>query len=635
MDIENIVSERKINDEAKIKAIVKELIDIDSKSLLKDEDDINKQLSIFRKKYHCTISKNSLRYVYTKYFNNGLSTILNRYLIKKAVRSRSGVLVVTVVLKPDQFSCPKKCSYCPTETDLDGKPTQPKSYLSTEPAMLRALQYDFDITGQVWDRIRSYINTGNIDDIDGPTSYKMEFILSGGTWESYSFSYRNQVINEIYGACNTFIPNNRNKNNVRIYNNLETEININETAKYRIIGLTLETRPDFVTKHSIKLYRQYGVTRIQLGVQHTNDNILDSINRECHTNDAIKAIKLLKSAGFKVVCHLMPDLPNSSPELDKEMFDKVISDPDLQFDDVKVYPTAVCISPTKDRIVSSDIIEWYNKGIYKPYAESNIEKLIDVLIHYKEKIQPWVRIQRLVRDIPSKSILSGYDKVTNLRQIVQDKMTKQGKKCYCIRCMEIGWRDELVDKARLVVRPYEASGGKEFHISYEAHNVKWFYKIYMMFYMFIFKIFYGKQIFWFYPLSTYEGLMGFCRLRLESNPGIDGYIHELKNCALIREVHVYGSAQGIGSKNQIKTQHKGFGQKLVKTAEIIAKQNGYNKIAIIAGTGTREYYKNKLNYHLDGTYMVKTLDNNNYSKKIFYYLLFFLIIFYIIFHYFF
>jgi ELP3 family radical SAM enzyme/protein acetyltransferase len=413
-DIENTTSKPGFENEPKFKNYVKDLIkNIGNHSITPTTYEIDIVMKKLRKKYHIVPSKAQLRFIYEKYFNHiQLNPVLGRFMIKKACRSRSGVLVSTIVLRPDVFSCPKKCSYCPTETNLKGTLTQPKSYLSSEPAMLRAIDENFDVRGQLCNRIKAYIETGNIQVNSG--SCKMEIILSGGTWESYPYNYRKLVMNEIYWAANTYddkVP--------RQILPIEEEIRLNETAKYRVIGMTLETRPDFITKHSIKDYCKWGVTRIQIGVQHYDDSILDIINRDCHTDDTIRAIKMLKQTGFKIVCHLMPDLPGSNPELDKWMFDQAITNPDLQFDDVKVYPCAVCKSSDPNLIVQSDIADWYNDGTYVPYAEQDINKLIGVLKYYKQNIQPWVRIQRLVRDIPTKSIQAGYEGKSNLRQIIQ------------------------------------------------------------------------------------------------------------------------------------------------------------------------------------------------------------------------
>ncbi len=603
-DIEDLkINESKLIDEKKIKSIIDSLIK-ETKDIkdLKNIENISKNI---HKRYKHFVNKNQLRYVFEKYYTNcnSYNPLLLKYMIKREMRSRSGVLVSTIVLKPDVFSCPKKCSYCPSETDIYGNPTQPKSYLSSEPAMLRALEYNFDVKGQIHDRINCYIKQGNIQSLDSSFSYKMEIILSGGTWESYPYEYRNQVMKEIYWACNTY-------NNNREVLSIEDEILINEKSQFRVIGLTIETRPDFITKQSIKDYRRWGITRVQIGVQHYDDSILDFIKRECYTSDTINAIKMLKECAFKVVCHLMPDLPGSSPEKDIWMFDNSIFNPLLQFDDVKIYPTAICKSHDPNYIVKSDISDWYNEGSYIPYAEKNLKDLIDVLKYYKVNVQPWVRIQRLVRDIPKKSIEAGYEKISNLRQIIQDEMKKEGKKCNCIRCFEIDDNEPLYPT--LVVREYDASYGKEYFISIEDFDYLGLSYIFYLVKYHFFKYF-GIYTFW-SGNNTRKSIIGFCRLRIDNNPG-GGYIKELENCGLIREVHVYGSSLKIGSlledKESQHSQHKGYGKLLVSTAEKIILNNGLTKSSIIAGVGTREYYKNKCGYHLEGTYMVKNLYNKN------------------------
>lgn len=611
-DIESIrVDKATLPDENKMKILMREFLKaVGLPNMNPQEKEISRLMSKLRNKYKVNPTKSHLRYIYEKYMIEEfpeLNYIIGRYLIKRATRSRSGVLVSTITLKPDKFSCPKKCSYCPTETDLSGTPTQPKSYLSSEPAMLRALQYNFDVKGQLWDRIRSYIRTGNILKTDEKQSYKLEMILSGGTWESYSYEYRNEVMHVIYYAANTF-------DTPREMLSFGEEVTINETSKYRIIGLTIETRPDFITRQSIKDYCRWGVTRVQIGVQHYDDGILNKINRECFTKDTIKAIKMLKQTGFKVVCHLMPDLPGSSPTLDAWMFEQATNNPDLQFDDVKIYPTAICKSNDPNLLVKSDIADWYDSGEYKPYAETDITQMVNVLKNYKKNIQPWVRIQRLVRDIPSSSIEAGYDKKSNMRQMISDEMKAEGTRCRCIRCMEIGDNHELMKDAKIIVRQYQASEGIEYQISIESNkHTPEFKRAHRMFLIrhFLYKIFLGIQTYWSGHLETYNGIIGFCRLRIDDNAGAD-IIKEIKNSALIREVHVYGYSLGVGNcNNGLKSsQHKGFGKMLVKKAEEIAIVHGYKKIAVIAGVGTREYYKNKCGYNLEGTYMVKDLTND-------------------------
>lgn len=572
----------------------------------KNKEAIDKIYSSLQRKYHVVPSKEDIRETYKSYFDHiSINQVLQKWMIKRSSRADSGVLVSTITLSPHKFSCKYDCFYCPQETDLNGVPTQPKSYLSTEPAMLRAIGtrtdttgYDFDVKNQFQNRIQAYKSMGNIDRHDKEPK-KMEIILSGGTWESYPIGYREQVIVELYWAANTV-------SNTRPIKTLEEEIKENETAEYRIIGLTLETRPDNITKESICDYNRWGVTRIQIGVQHLDYAILKKVNRRCYAEHTEKAIRLLKQCGLKVVVHLMPDLPGSSPALDYEMFTQVLTDSRYQFDDVKIYPTAVCKSPDPDRIVSSKIADWYAQGLYTPYAETNLGSLLNVLAYYKSNVQPWVRIQRIVRDIPGKSIESGYKKMSNLRQVLHDKMDQWGLKCRCIYCMEIGNKELDNLKPYLVVRKYAASEGTEYHISMETHDMKWYDTL--IYYVdrilaYLYWALTGLWYEWSGNLDTYTGLFGFCRLRIDPKPGGD-FIPEIQGCGLIREVHVYGFSLGVG-KETLGGQHRGFGKLLVKTAEQITRMNGLKKTAVIAGVGTREYYKNKCGYTLANTYMVK------------------------------
>jgi ELP3 family radical SAM enzyme/protein acetyltransferase len=552
-----------------------------------------------KRQYQLNPPKQQIYRVYNAHFSDvTIGPKLKKWMIKSQVRSNSGVLVVTIVLAPNRFSCKYDCAYCPQETDLSGAPTQPRSYLSNEPAMLRALESEFDIKGQFNNRIRSYKLTGNIA---ADNSSKIEVIFSGGTWESYPLEYREQVIRELYWAANTVCAE-------RPSNTLEAEITENETATLRIIGFTLETRPDNITEETIIQYRKWGVTRIQIGVQHYDDTILKKMNRKCYTKDTIRAIRLLKQAGLKVVVHLMPDLPGSSPEQDRWMFDQAIERPELQFDDVKIYPTAVVKTFDDKHIVKSTILDMYNAGEFTPYSEKNVRDLIDVCIYYKTRLNPWVRIQRLVRDIPKTDIAAGYGGMSNLRQLIHQQMKKDGLKCNCIRCMEIGDQEHDVLEPILVVRKYEASEGTEYHISVEAHKMNaWQTAVYwlILVWNWLSFMFLGKHEYWSGNLATYIGLYGFLRLRFDPAPG-GNFISEINECALVREVHVYGTSIGIGAASA-GSQHRGFGKLLMKTAETIAAENGWKKVAVIAGVGTREYYKNKCGYRLDGTYMVKDL----------------------------
>ena len=263
---------------------------------------------------------------------------IEKVVLKKGIRSNSGVVVITVVSAPGPFSCPQDCAYCPNE------PGQPRSYLSTEPAVARANQNKFDPVRQVYDRAATLARQGHKID-------KIEIIVLGGTWSNYPWEYQQQFCRDIFFAANTFnedlarsrldqevstsegggepddmpcvslqLSNNFNPL-LRAKKSLIEEQEMNESADCKVIGLTLETRPDHISPLELRRLRSLGCTRVQIGVQHTDDEILRKINRGCTTADAVKAIKLLKQHCFKVDIHLMPDLPFSSVEADMEMFE--------------------------------------------------------------------------------------------------------------------------------------------------------------------------------------------------------------------------------------------------------------------------------------------------------------------------
>jgi histone acetyltransferase (RNA polymerase elongator complex component) len=308
--------------------------------------------------------------------------------------------------------------------------------------------------------------------------------------------------------------------------------------------------------------------------------------------------------GLKIVIHIMPDLPSSTKEKDILMFKRLLEDSNLQFDDIKIYPTAVIKSASDDLIVNSDINKWYEKGTYKPYAEENLNDLFDVCIYYKSRVKPWVRIERLIRDIPKKSITVGYNKVSNLRQLVLDRMTKNGGKCNCIRCREVKNNNYKFDNIKLVVRKYIASDGLEFHITYETEKYYWTFSYILFLFWYYWNKLFNNKVYYSGNDKLYEHCFGFLRLRIDPTPGGD-FVPEINNCGIIREVHVYGISSEVGTNNDLSSQHKGIGQKLIKTAEDIIQKYGLNKVAIIAGIGAREYYKNKCGYSLKEHYMIK------------------------------
>lgn len=632
------------------------------KDLIREQDtiktikDYTKLYSKLRKKYHINPSKVELLYIYNNKFdeNDNYSSFnmnynLRKHLIKTSQRSESGILQITITMPPEwdieefdefgnlikktkKFTCKNDCSYCPNEVDEYGNQLQPRSYLSTEPAMLRALQFNFDPIKQFHHRCLSYMSMGH--DVS-----KIELIILGGTFNHYDENFRRKFIKLCYYAANTVFnnTNNDNYNNHRIreISSLEEEIKINETAKCGIIGLTLETRPDMITDAFLRELRDYNCTRVQIGVQHTNDKVLKMNNRGCKLKDTYNAIRRLKGCGFKTVIHLMPDLYGSNPDMDKAMFYQVIYDMNLQADDWKIYPTAVTEFTKLKKL--------YDLGEYEPYSETNIDLLINLMIEIKPHVSKWIRIERLIRDIPTKSIVAGYNGKTNLRQVIHNKMKKRGLKCKCLRCMELRNKDVDIKSAKLVVVSYNDSFGKEYFISYETCSCSficfsWLYfNIIYFCYKLIEKILnicnlsdYFNNI---NHLQDYKGCknynacLGFCRLRIDKNPGL-GIFEELEESSLVRELHTYGqkipvsnninfkNKNNINNNKKIKTgQHIGNGIKMMLKAEEITKRHNLSKISVIAGTNARTYYKNKLNYIKHKSYMIKKINNINDNKN--------------------
>ena len=197
-------------------------------------------------------------------------------LLSTKNRHFSGVDEVAIMMKPDDFSCPFDCYYCPTQKDM------PKSYVREEPAVRRAAQNKFDCAKQIWTRISSYAATGQPAD-------KGEIIILGGTFSSYDHDYAEEFMRDIYYACNVMYDEDKRE---RLSLNEEAEIN--KTALFKVIGNTIETRPDKITVEEIKRFNYYKVTRVQLGIQHTDDNILKKINRQCFSKDSKRLLLLLK-----------------------------------------------------------------------------------------------------------------------------------------------------------------------------------------------------------------------------------------------------------------------------------------------------------------------------------------------------
>lgn len=560
MDIEDIVPN---NDSYLIETV---------KKLLTDKRYENKHdLIIELKKYKVIPSMSKILSIYrylvdSQQLNHDESII--KLLRTKNVRSQSGVVVITVFTSPypysetkneiQKFSCEYDCHYCPKE------PNQPRSYLLNEPGVLRANANDFKSVDQFISRAKTYIAIGHPLD-------KIELIISGGTFSSYPRDYIRTFIRDQFYAANTFYEMNDTEI-IREPLNLIEEQNINQNiSKIKIIGITIETRPDRIKPYELIFLRELGVTRVQIGVQHINNDILNHINRKCNNSHTIKAIKLLKNCGFKVDVHLIPDLPAPNGYTqedmineDKNMFDQFINNQEYQADQWKIYPCAT--------VPWTKIEEWYKEGKYKPYGNSN--HLTEMLINVKTNIKPWIRLNRIIRDIPNTYIIGGNTN-TSMRGDLLNIMKKRGLKCNCIRCREIKDKKVNISIFQIKVRKYEASNGYEYFISWENDN---------------------------------ELLLGFLRLRicLEENK----IFPELNGCGLIRELHIYGqminhSETNDGNGNSV--QHIGLGRKLIDTAIEITKQNKLNKISVISGVGVKNYYI-KYGFEVSEYFLIKNLD---------------------------
>jgi elongator complex protein 3 len=468
-----------------------------------------------------------------------------KILKSKHIRTLSGVAVVAVLTK--FYPCRGKCLYCPTEKEM------PKSYLSNEPAVMRAVSVKFSPYDQVQKRLRAL-------EINGHEIDKIELIVMGGTFSDLPKKYQYWFVKECYRAANDY-PSERSEAKPRTItrsgistgakNKLYTEQKGNERAKHRIIGLTLETRPDTLDEIEINFYRELGCTRVEIGVQNIYNDILVKNRRGHSVEQTIEATKLLKNAGFKVSYHMMPGLLGSNFEKDLQMFNKIFSSPDFQPDLIKIYPCVV----TKN----SDLYRLWQKKKYKALGNLQAEKLITEI---KKIIPPYVRVSRLIRDIPKTSIVAGPN-ISNLRQIIQNK----GIQCNCIRCREIRGNYTAKDKIFLRRIDYGASDGKEVYLEYSSPDHE---KLYSM-------------------------------LRLRINPTSNAK----NNTAIIREVHTYGKLLNLKSRDKKSPQHAGLGKKLIIEAERIArKEFGCEKISVISGIGVRGYYR-KLGYKLQNTYMIK------------------------------
>ena len=458
-------------------------------------------------------------------------------LLKKPIKTASGVSVIALMPKP--FACPHgRCTYCPGGIEFNS----PNSYTGNEPSTLNAIESNYDPKLQITSKINKLIAFGH-------EPSKMEIVIVGGTFLFMPNDYQEKFITECYDALSGTSSK-----------SLEEAKSNNETAKIRNVGFTIETKPDYCKQDHVDWMLNYGITRIEIGVQTLQERVYKIVNRGHTYNDVLESFQISKDAGYKIVAHMMPGLPTVTPMQDISDFKKLFTDSRLKPDMLKIYPSLV--------IENTPMYDEYKKGEYTPYSN---EEMIRVLTEIKKNVPKWVRIMRVQREISPREIIAG-PKEGNLRQIVHQSLREQGKSCKCIRCREAGLSENKPQKDVEMNRiNYESSGGKEVFLSYEDSN---------------------------------DSIYGFLRLRKPS-----GLAHrsEVNESCIVRELHVHGKSLKIGEKDRDGIQHSGLGKSLRRKAEEIAHDEfRVKKILVISAVGTREYYR-KLGYSLYGPYMAKSL----------------------------
>ena len=506
--------------------------------------------------------------------------IYKKFLITKPTRTISGVAPIAVMTKP--LACKHgKCTFCP------GGPNSsfgdvPQSYTGNEPSTMRAIRSNYDPYLIVFNRLEQYTLLNQVPD-------KAEVIIQGGTFPSFEKEYQEEVIKYTLKAMNDFselffkdnkfnfenfkeffeLPGSKDnkERKIKIQNkllelksscNLEEEKIKNETTKIREVALCIETKPDWCKQNEINEMLDLGTTRVELGVQTLKENVLKITNRGHNLEDTKESLQLLKDSFLKVTFHIMPGLPETTREEDIEMFRELFLDQNYKPDGLKIYPCIV--------MPGTPLYLQYKKGLFTPL---NTEQGAEIIAECKRFIEPYCRVYRVNRDIPTNVTEAGIGK-TNLRQYIEKELIKKEIKCKCIRCREPKNKKINYNKIEIKTQEYQSSNGKEVFISIEdtENNI----------------------------------LLGFCRLRKPYKP----FRPEItKDSCGIRELHIYGQATPIGEEGLV--QHKGYGKLLMRKAEEIAKNNfKCDKILVTSGIGVKEYYE-KLGYKKDGVYMSKKL----------------------------
>jgi len=539
--------QKECNSKDRFKKFVKELAEILRKEDINNRERVETLKKKLAKKYKLlSLPPNADIY---NAFSEKEKEEFRQILLKKPSRTLSGVAPVAVMTSP--APCPHgKCLYCPGGVENNS----PQSYTGKEPAALRASNFEYDPFLQVAARLSQYRATGHTTD-------KIELIVMGGTFPARDLAYQEWFVKRCFDAMNSF---QRGKDWTAT--TLEMAQKRNEKAKARCIGLTIETRPDWCKEEHINQILKLGGTRVELGVQSLYNDILKKIERGHTVEDTVVATRLLKDSGLKVCYHLMPGLPGSDYSRSLNSLKKIFQEENFMPDMLKIYPTLV--------VKGTKLYELYKKGEYTPLST---EEAVELIAEAKASVPPWVRIQRIQRDIPSGLIKSGVKK-SDLRMIVKRRMKERGLTCSCIRCREVGFSnlslEEVEECAQLFIRSYKASAGVEYFLSYELSHLKSLV------------------------------LIGYCRLRIPSEKAFRKEIKG-KKAGLIRELKVFGEAEQIGKRSVRKWQHRGFGRRLLEEAERIAAENWDRRLMLVtSGVGVRDYYR-KFGYRKRGPYMGK------------------------------
>lgn len=488
-------------------------------------------------------------------------------LRKKPAKTASGVAVVAVMPKP--FACPHgRCTYCPGGPEYN----TPNSYTGAEPSTIDAIRHEYDPVPQIRAKLEQL-------EAFGHDTSKTELVIVGGTFLFMPPAYRRDFVRACYDALNGV--DNPSKTLLQAQR-------LNERAAVRSVGFAIETKPDYCKAAHIDAMLDYGVTRVEIGVQSLRDRVYKIINRGHTYADVTESFQLAKDAGYKIAAHMMPGLPTMTPEDDMADFARLYDDPDLRPDMLKIYPALV--------IKGTPLYEEYASGRYSPYSD---HEMINVLADAKRRVPKWVRIMRVQREIPPSRIVAG-PRHGNLRQMVRDRLAAEGTPCRCIRCREAGLQPAAqarqrqahgTDGLHIDIVQYDSSGGREAFISYEDDD---------------------------------ERIYGFVRLRKPSSgahrPELAGVTESggrggdgVRRC-IVRELHVYGRAVGIGVSSigngrgdGGSIQHAGIGRSLMGRAEDVARDTfGAEQLLVISAVGAREYYS-RLGYSLYGPYMCKEL----------------------------